>query len=109
MPFDGKNMVALTEAGVASFNEVAGVYGIGTPSATQAGRYTILYVGQTDSFKRRLAEHFADKKHCIWQNKPTVVFAEVVTDARARTAREQALLTEFKPRCNDQMVARPPA
>ena len=46
------------------WNEVPAVYGI------MNGSSQMIYVGQTDDLKRRMAEHQADKAHCMHQYSP---------------------------------------
>ncbi len=70
---------------------VGGVYGLAQP--IQAGRFRILYVGNSDNLRRRLLEHL---------NNPPIrgiahFFVEAVPTALARYAREATLIREFDP------------
>ena len=74
---------------------MAGVYGI------MNAKKQMIYIGETDDFKRRMAEHQADKTHSMHRYAPALVQAEVVsggTDARRK--RESALIAEYAPPCN---------
>lgn len=77
-----------------TWGEVAGVYGI------LNARKQMIYVGQTDNLKRRMAEHRADTKHCMHRYGPTWVWAEVVSNTATRLKRESALIAEYAPPCN---------
>jgi predicted GIY-YIG superfamily endonuclease len=61
----------------------------------------MIYIGETDDFKRRMDEHRADRSHCMHRYAPALVQAEVVTgEADARRKRESALIAEYAPPCN---------
>ena len=78
------------------WNDVPGVYGI------MNSEKQMIYIGETDSFKRRMAEHLADKTHCMHQYGPWLVWAEVIsTGQAARKKREQQLIAEYAPPCNN--------
>ena len=89
MPFNSQAYL-FNAATLNTVKEIGGVYGLFVQSA---GRYQALYVGLSDNLRRRLNEHY---------NNPPVrgtthFFAEVITNAAQRTAREQALIREFNP------------
>ena len=77
------------------WNAVPGVYGI------MNSQNQMIYIGQTDDFKRRMAEHQADTTHCMHGYSPALVRAEVInTGEPARRARETVLIGEYGPPCN---------
>lgn len=77
-----------------TWNEVPTVYGI------LNAKKQMIYIGQTDDMKRRMAEHEADTKHCMHAYGPSYVWAEVITDRATRLARETELIAEYGPPCN---------
>lgn len=94
MPFsqtDDANTLSFTGA---TWNEVAGVYGI------MNAQKQMIYIGETDSFKRRMAEHQADTTHKMHSYDPALVWAEVINDATPRKARELLLIAEYAPLAN---------
>ena len=77
------------------WNAVPGVYGI------MNAQKQMIYIGETDSFKRRMAEHQADGTHCMHRYAPKLVWAEVIkAGEQARRQREQQLIAEYAPPCN---------
>ena len=76
------------------FNPVPAVYGISNDQKQ------VIYIGQTDDLKRRMAEHRADKAHCMHRYGPALVQAEVIAEEATRLRREQALIAEYSPPCN---------
>ena len=77
------------------WNPLPGVYGI------MNSRSQIIYIGETDDFNRRIAEHRADTTHCMHRYGPALVRAEVVTGGEvARRDRERILIAEYLPPCN---------
>ena len=94
MPFaqtDAANTYVFTGT---SWNEVGGVYGI------MNAQKQMIYIGQTDSFKRRMAEHQADTGHKMHRYGPALVWAETISDEKTRTARETQLVAEYAPPAN---------
>jgi predicted GIY-YIG superfamily endonuclease len=91
LPFNSTTNYSFTGT---DWNEVAGVYGI------MNSQRQMIYVGQTDSFKRRMAEHQADKTHLMHQYAPALVVAEVIANPQVRSARERVLIVEFAPPAN---------
>lgn len=91
-----------------TFNEVGGVYWVAQLPKTPGGDYPVIYVGRTDNFKRRLAEHYNDKTHCLWGYAPSHVFAEVISTEVGRIARETAEIRAYKAArqapCNEQFA-----
>lgn len=74
--------------------EVPGVYGI------MNAQQQMIYIGQTDNFKRRMAEHQADGSHDMHRYGPALVWAEVIADQGVRATRERALILEYDPPSN---------
>lgn len=77
-----------------TWNEVAGVYGI------MDSRKMMIYIGQTDDLKRRMAEHQADTSHKMHLYAPVFVWAEVIADEAKRVIREATLIAEYEPPAN---------
>ena len=77
------------------WNDSAGVYGIMNSSRE------MIYIGETDSFKRRMSEHQADVGHCMHRYGPQLVFADIVQSGEAaRKQLESLLIQEYRPLCN---------
>lgn len=62
---------------------------------------TVLYVGRTDSLKRRIDEHLADRGHCMHRHGAAFVVQEWIATESARQQRERELYDEYQPPCND--------
>lgn len=78
-----------------NWNEVPGVYGI------MNANKQMIYIGETDNVKRRMAEHQADTRHKMHRYGPELVWFETIrTGERARIAREQVLIAEYNPPAN---------
>jgi predicted GIY-YIG superfamily endonuclease len=77
-----------------AWNHVSGVYGIMNASRQ------MIYIGETDDFARRMAEHQANTLHCMHRYGPRFVLAEVINDKATRCARERQLILEYNPPCN---------
>ena len=77
-----------------NWNEVPGVYGI------MNAQRQMIYIGKTDNFKRRMAEHQADSAHLMHRYGPAWVWAEVIQSEAVRSARERELILEYDPPCN---------
>lgn len=95
MPFGGP-VYSFDYSTLKTINEVGAVYGLFEPTPFRPGFYTCLYVGQTNSLRTRLCEHF---------NNPPIAgvthfFAEVVTNEQQRKLREKQLIAEFSPAGN---------
>lgn len=93
MPFTSSQTYSFTGT---NWNEKPGVYGI------MNAKRQMIYVGMTDNFKRRMAEHQADKTHCMHRYGPALVYADLVEGLVARSLREQALIREYNPPCNQR-------
>lgn len=92
MPFNSKLLNF-----VATWNEVGGVYGI-TNANSQ-----LIYIGSTDNFKRRMSEHQNDRYHLMHKYSPVYAYAEVISDPTLRLRREQELISEYRPPCNQKL------
>ncbi len=95
MPFTQNPYIFNPEA-IASMKEEGGVYGI------TSGQLQMIYIGQSENLKRRLAEHHNDPKDCIWRYAPSRFYVEPVTGGEeARMKREQELIIDYSyPPCN---------
>jgi predicted GIY-YIG superfamily endonuclease len=60
----------------------------------------LLYIGQTDNFKRRMSEHRGNLEHDMHRYGPVYVEAEVVRDETTRCMKERALINSHQPPCN---------
>jgi predicted GIY-YIG superfamily endonuclease len=95
MPFPQTDDAHTYDFNKASFNEVAGVYGI------LNAKKQIIYIGQTDNLKRRMDEHKADTSHKMHKYGPALVWFEAVTGGEmVRQKRETALIAEYNPPAN---------
>lgn len=91
MPFAVSQTYSFTAT---TWNEVPGIYGI------MNAQRQMIYIGQTDNFKRRMAEHQADRSHDMHRYGPALVWAEVIADYTVRILRERALILEYDPPSN---------
>ncbi|OLE51127.1 MAG: hypothetical protein AUG51_24105 [Acidobacteria bacterium 13_1_20CM_3_53_8] len=78
------------------WNEVPAAYGIFNR------QMQIIYIGQTDNLKRRMAEHQCNLLHCMHRYGPTYVLAEVIYNEATRCARERELILAYRPPCNQR-------
>jgi len=62
----------------------------------------LIYVGESNDLRHRLAEHLTEVGTCIEQCGASHFVYELV-DARARIARQCTLIRELKPKCNNHM------
>ncbi len=95
MPFaDGPYIFSF--ANIAGWPPTApGVYGI-------SGTVQMIYVGQSEDIQGRLLQHFNDKSHCIWEYGPYAFhFEKVLGGEDARRKREDELIAEYDPPCNE--------
>jgi predicted GIY-YIG superfamily endonuclease len=79
-----------------NWNSVPAVYGI------MNSKRQMIYIGQSEDLKRRMAEHQADTKHCMHRYGPALVLAEVIQVEATRLARERQLVLEYAPPCNQK-------
>jgi len=85
---------SFTPAGIAGMKSVGGIYLI-VNSKLQP-----VYAGQTNDLKRRLGEHYDDRKHCMWRYAPTNFYAEAVVGEAERLRREREMIRTLRPVCN---------
>jgi len=73
---------------------VGAVYGI------LSDKGGVVYIGQTDNLKERMADHRSNGKHCLHRYSPTWVVVEVCRDEASRLRRERRFIDHFDPPCN---------
>jgi excinuclease UvrABC nuclease subunit len=76
------------------WKEVGAVYAI--LSATEF----VIYIGQTDNLKERMADHRNNSHHCMHRYMPAQVVVEVIGNETSRLLRERQLIGHFDPPCN---------
>lgn len=88
------------------WNAVAGCYAFASRRSNTLGVSvtTILYIGQTDSLQRRMAEHQSEKWAAAVRSGANMVLAVVVTNEAARLAMEEDLIRLYQPRLNTRYV-----
>jgi len=84
----------------ADFKDSAGNYIFA--KETSPGRWSPIYIGQTNSLKTRLYDH--EKEACAKRNGATHIHAHTSGGEDARRAEEKDLITRWKPPCNEQLV-----
>ena len=103
MPFRQPYSHAYMERSVkASAPQVSGVYGIYARSASQNDW---IYVGESENIQKRLIEHLQGKgpeDQCILSHRPTGFTYEAVSADR-RVARQDELILELRPHCNQKL------
>ena len=60
----------------------------------------MIYVGQTDSVKRRIPEHLGDSTHLMYRYGPVSVVGEIWWSESLRRSREAELIAEYDPPAN---------
>ena len=95
MPWQGQNFAYTRASIVQNAPSVSGVYAIWKQG-------TWIYVGETNDLKRRMLEHYDGDNACITRNAPTGFGFEVV-QAATRVARQNQLIGELKPACNQML------
>jgi hypothetical protein len=90
MPWKNPHLFRFDLSHVALHPAAAGVYGIFAESGW-------VYFGESEDLQRRLGQHLWDTAHCVHRYGP-LHFSVEVTDRRA--ARQQELIREFAPPCN---------
>ena len=96
MPFNNLNYHELGSDWVVVGADIGGVYGI-----TDVDK-KMIYIGETNDFRRRLPEHRSDTSHKMHQYHPSHVLLEVMPDDElARVLREKELIAEYEPPAND--------
>ncbi len=97
MAWRGSNRFGFNEAWVRIYAPAgSGVYAI------YAGERW-LYIGETESIRDDLLRHLAGEISCVAQQKPTH-FAFQSVSAGDRAARQQELIAEYRPVCNEQVL-----
>ncbi len=97
MAWKGSNHFGFNEAWVRIYAPAgSGVYAI-----LAQGRW--LYIGETEDIRAQLLRHLAGEDPCIVQQAPTH-FAFQSVPAPDRVARQQELIAEYQPACNEQAV-----
>ena len=91
MPFEGSRRYDFWDA---DWNEVGAVYGV------LSDKGLVVYIGQTDNLKERMADHRSNSRHCMHHHSPTWVVVEVIGDEASRLLRERQLVRYFDPPCN---------
>ena len=81
-----------------SWNSIEAVYGV------MNSQRQMIYIGETNDLKRRMAEHQADSTHCMHRYAPSLVWIERNTGDLARSQLETALIAEYRPSCNQQVL-----
>lgn len=67
---------------------------------TEPNTWVAVYIGQTDSLKKRLENHNEDS--CVQRNGATHIHAHTNSSGEdARKSEEQDLIPKWKPTCND--------
>jgi hypothetical protein len=61
----------------------------------------MIYIGETDNLRRRIADHVTDLTHKMHLYRPESVCLEVITAGEeVRLSRQQALILEYDPPAN---------
>ena len=95
MPFNKVNYNYLHTDWVVVGADIGGVYGI-----TDVDK-KMIYIGETENFRRRLPEHRSDTSHKMHQYHPHYVLLEAMADDElARLFREKELIAEYDPPAN---------
>lgn len=95
MPWNGQNIAWTRAAIIAGVPHASGVYAIWKPD-------TWIYVGETNDLQRRLLEHYDGDNACITRQNPTACGYEIVA-AASRVARQNILIRELRPVCNQML------
>lgn len=85
---------SFTAKGIAEMKADGGIYLIVNAKGQP------IYAGQTKDLRRRLGEHYTDRKHCMWKYGPTNMYAEAVATEAQRLRREQEMIRNLRPVCN---------
>jgi len=95
MPWYGNSFSYTAEAIALNAPNKSGVYVIGQTDAT-------IYVGESNDLARRLLEHEKAQGTCINNATPTRCGFELVA-ANTRESRQDKLIAELKPICNQML------
>lgn len=96
MPFNATTGHVYDEASInVAAPQASGVYGIYTDQAW-------IYVGESNDLRRRLLEHVRGDNPCITRAQATGFVFELSPSA-ARVARQNQLILELRPSCNQML------
>ena len=97
MPFTSTTSYTFDENNIKAYAPVSsGVYGLFV-----AKRHWV-YIGETNNLERRLLEHLSETGTCLSNQKPTH-FTWELSDERSRVSRQNALILELRPVCNQKL------
>ena len=91
MPFENSKRYGFWDT---DWKEVGAVYGV------LSDKGDVVYVGQTNNLKERMADHRGNSKHCLHRHSPKWVVVEVIEDDTRRIRGERQLINHFDPPCN---------
>ncbi len=77
-----------------AWNSIEAVYGI------MNSQRQMIYIGETNDLKHRMAGHQADSWHSMHSFQPSIVWVERIADDSVRCRRQETLITEYRPPCN---------
>ena len=89
----GQTGLSYNQQGIASAPHASGVYALYTAQKW-------VYVGECNDIQRRLVEHVATADTYITRLQPTGFMFELVAGDGARRARQNQLILELNPVCN---------
>lgn len=96
MPWTGTGSFAFTEASVnANAPSASGVYAL-----FNQGRW--IYIGESGDIRARLLQHLRGDNACITRERPGM-FAHELLAANQRVTRQNALILELRPVCNQML------
>lgn len=97
MPWQGSNGFTYTTTSVQSnAPSQSGVYAIYTPTKW-------IYIGESQDIRARLMQHLAGDNDCIRTSGATLFAYELVPTSGGRVARQNALILECAPTCNQRL------
>ena len=100
MPWSNRSGYQLTESSIIiNAPAASGAYGL------YAGNSWI-YFGESEDIQRQLLEHVGEMTSCIKRNGATHFKYELVPGLAPRVARQDALILEFRPPCNEPSADR---
>lgn len=96
MPLKNNNSYRFTQSSITlNAPEKSGVYAL-----YDSKRW--FYIGESNNIRRRLLEHYSGDNACINRLKPTSFSFELVP-ANTRVQRQNQLIRELKPACNQML------
>jgi hypothetical protein len=97
MPWAGTKVLPFTKHGIlANTPNASGVYALWTGE-------TLVYIGESNDILRRLLELFGSPTPCIAQHMRLVFGYELVPTEAQRVARQDRLIRELVPACNQPL------